>query len=113
MRKGPVRRVGAAVNHRKVGYRHNALVVWNAGKYSVAEKARLFSSFDEVSHCYQRRTAEAWPYSLYTMIHGRSRKECLACVRRMAQESGITDHRVLFTVKEYKKTKINLAELRP
>jgi hypothetical protein len=61
-----------------------------------------------VSHCYQRRTAAGWPYSLYTMIHSRNKKECLACIQRMARAAKLSEYQVLFTLKEYKKSKMEL-----
>jgi DNA-binding Lrp family transcriptional regulator len=107
-RRGVVRRVGAALDHRRAGYRHNALVVWNTTGVRLDRAAKYFASLDAVSHCYRRRPAAAWPYSLYTMVHGRCRKECLACIRRMARRTRIADHRVLTTVKEYKKTRTDI-----
>jgi DNA-binding Lrp family transcriptional regulator len=108
---GIIRRIGAALNHYKAGFLCNVLIAWNVNDRKREQYARYFSSFDAVSHCYHRTMAQSWPYSLYTMVHGRSRKECLSCIGQMAKKTNISDYRVFFTVKEYKKTKINVAEI--
>ncbi len=64
----------------------------------------VMAGFDEVSHCYERDTGGYWDYNLYTMVHGRTREECLATIARMASRSGIGDYRVLFSLREFKKT---------
>lgn len=111
MKSGVVRRVGVAVNHRRAGYRHNALVAWEVAAGRRTKAARFFSSREEVSHCYRRRVLPGWPYSLYTMVHGRSRAECRACARAMARAAGVSGYRMLFTVKEYKKAKTDIAAI--
>ena len=57
-----------------------------------------------VSHCYARRPAPSWPYNLYTMIHGRTREDCVKIAARMAAETGLKDYEMLFSETELKKT---------
>ena len=63
----------------------------------------LFAAADEVTHCYERTTATDWPYNLYTMVHSRSREDCLRIADQLSRQSGISDYRVLFSEREYKK----------
>ncbi len=39
-----------------------------------------------VSHCYQRPTYRDWPYSVFTMAHGRSKEECDAILDSIADQ---------------------------
>ena len=43
------------------------------------------------------------PYSLYTMVHGKSDKDVRQTVQRMSQACGISNYRILVTEKELKK----------
>jgi siroheme decarboxylase len=99
-----LRKFCASLNHRKIGFRYNAMVVWNVPEKLIDKSAGLMVAFSRVSHCYQRKRAPDWNYSLYSMIHGRSKKECLDVVNDIYRKIGCKDYRVLFSSKEYKKT---------
>lgn len=103
-RDGVIRRIAAMVAHRSVSYEGNAMVVWRVPEAEVERVGAVMAGFDEVSHCYERDTGGYWDYNLYTMVHGRTRQECLAVVGKMALRSGIGDYRVLFSLREFKKT---------
>jgi len=65
-----------------------------------------------VTLCYQRRPAPGvWPYTLYCMIHARSRDEAMAVLERASREVGLQDtpHRVLFSIRCFKQTGALLA----
>ncbi|MEA1996199.1 MAG: Lrp/AsnC family transcriptional regulator [Gemmatimonadota bacterium] len=103
--QGVIRRLGATVRHREVGYRANCMVVWKLGDQARhREVGTLFSSFSQVSHCYRRPAFEDWPYTLYTMVHGPHREDIHSTVARMSSASGIEDYLMVFSVKEWKKT---------
>ena len=70
------------------------------------EVAPLMASFRGISHCYQRPTYEDWPYSVFTMAHGRSKEECDAILDSIAEESGIEDRRTLYSSTEFKKIRL-------
>lgn len=106
--RGIVRRVSVMVAHRAVSYEGNAMVVWNVPAERVEDVGAAMSGFSEVSHCYERDTAGYWPYNLYTMVHGKSRGECIAVIEEMARRSGIHDYRVLFSKREFKKTSFSV-----
>jgi hypothetical protein len=61
------------------------------------------AGFKEVSHAYERRTAENWPYNIYTMVHGPDVQAVEKTVKRMSETSGVSDYRILNTERELKK----------
>ena len=101
--EGLIRRLGLILAHRNVGLKSNVLVVWNVPKKDLNRMANIFQNTGEISHCYERKTFVTWPYNIYTMIHGRNRKDCLKIIRILSQKTGIKDYRALFTLKELKK----------
>ena len=69
---GVISRFGVVVNHRRVGYRANAMVVWDIPDDDVADAGRCLAELPFVSLSYQRpRRLPDWPYNLFCMIHGR------------------------------------------
>ena len=101
--QGRIRRIGAVVNHFKVGLGSGAMVVWQVEPERTEKVGKVLAEFEEVSHAYERRTDENWPYSLYTMVHGKSDEDVRQTVRRMSQACGISNYRILVTEKELKK----------
>ncbi|SCY86780.1 siroheme decarboxylase subunit beta [Desulfoluna spongiiphila] len=101
--KGLIRRFGATLRHQKSGFTANAMVAWQVEEARVEEVGSTMASYKEVSHCYRRNPAEAWPYNLYTMIHATSRDACLDTARRISEEAGVSVYRVLFSKQELKK----------
>jgi len=101
-----LRRVAAILFHRRAGFSANGMGVWNVPEERIAEVAPLMASFRGISHCYQRPTYEDWPYSVFTMAHGRSKEECDAILDSIAEESGISDRRTLYSSTEFKKIRL-------
>jgi DNA-binding Lrp family transcriptional regulator len=102
---GAIRRFGATLRHQKAGFGANAMVAWRVDDPDEADRlGSLLAARSSVSHCYRRRTAPDWPYTLYTMVHGRSPEECLQAVEEMRSEAGVDDYAVLFSTRELKKT---------
>ena len=58
-----------------------------------------------ISHCYQRPTYPDWPYSVFTMAHGRSKDECDAILASIADEHRLhgDDRATLYSSTEFKK----------
>jgi len=105
---GRLRRFSAILRHREMGFSANGMGVWavpgtEAEILSVGEK---MATFRAVTHCYLRPAYPDWPYNIFTMIHARSQDECAAIVATMAAETGIRDHGILYSTKEYKKTRV-------
>ncbi len=103
MRKGIIRKFGAVLGHRKAGFKANGMIVWNVPEEERERIGRIMASFDEVTHCYERPTFEGWPYSLFTMVHGVTKEECLRIAEKISRATGIKDYRVLFSTREFKK----------
>ncbi len=102
--RGVIRRFGASVKHQKAGYTHNAMVAWIIDEAHVDEAGRAAAQHVGVSHCYHRPSDAAdWPYTLYTMVHGRSQEECAAVIRDLAAIEHMEQHAVLSSLRELKK----------
>ncbi|MGI8945321.1 MAG: siroheme decarboxylase subunit alpha [Thermoleophilaceae bacterium] len=101
-----LRRVAAILFHRRAGFSANGMGVWNVPEERIGEIAPLMASFRGISHCYQRPTYADWPYSVFTMAHGRSKEECDAILTSIAEESGIEDRRTLYSSTEFKKIRL-------
>lgn len=102
-KQGKLRRVGAIVNHFKIGLDSGAMVVWQVESERIGEVGQLLSDFKEVSHAYERLSSESWPYNLYTMVHGKDAEELQQVIRRMSKVCGVSNYRILVTEKELKK----------
>ena len=104
---GVLSRIGLIVRHRSLGWRSNAMCVFNVPKDEITEKGRALTKVPGVTLCYERRPVpDVWPYTLYCMIHGRSRSEALdvlTLARVRAELSGY-DYKVLFSTRCFKQT---------
>ncbi len=106
---GFIRRFGAVLAHRRVGFTANALAVWQVSPRHLKPVVAGMVANRHISHCYLRRRYPVWPYNLYTMIHARSRRECKAIIALILRgnRNKIKSHTVLFTVKELKKARLD------
>ncbi|MFQ5882361.1 MAG: Lrp/AsnC family transcriptional regulator [Candidatus Methylomirabilales bacterium] len=104
--RGQMRRFAAVLHHRQAGFRANAMGVWKVPEDRAAEVGPFMGSFRGVSHCYLRPVYPDWPYNIFTMIHGQKAKDCQAVIEKIAETTGITDYAVLYSTKEYKKTRV-------
>ncbi|HOP48867.1 MAG TPA: AsnC family transcriptional regulator [Desulfobacteraceae bacterium] len=102
--RGVLRRFGATLRHQKSGFRANAMVAWLVPDERIEEVGRLFSGFNEVTHCYHRNPQKDWPYNIFTMVHGISRDQCHHITAKMADSACIREYILLFSEKEFKKT---------
>ncbi len=71
-----LRRVAAILYHRRAGFSANGMGVWRVPEDQILEAGRRMAAVRGISHCYQRPTYRDWPYSVFTMAHGRSKQEC-------------------------------------
>ncbi len=102
---GAIRRFGASIKHQKTGWNNNAMVAWIVAEDKVEECGKKAATHSNISHCYFRpSSASDWPYTLYTMIHGRSAKECEDVILEVQKLTGLKDFAVLDSIKELKKT---------
>ena len=106
LQRGIMRRFGASVNHRKAGFTANAMTCWIAPPDTVDSAGRELSSLPEVSHCYERKTNPLWPYNLFAMIHCDTREACQAMASEVSSRIGLMDYTLLYSTKEFKKTRV-------
>lgn len=102
--EGKIRKMGAVLQHREVGFAANVLCAWEVPAERMDEVAAAMSLHPSVSHCYDRNTRPGWPYNIYTMIHGHSREECEAIASELGAENCVVNRAMLYSVKEWKKT---------
>ncbi len=103
-RAGIMRRIGAALRHRHVGFTANAMIVWQIPEDRIVDTGNRMAQLPEVTHCYQRATLPHWPYNFYTMVHGHNREECQKIAERLAEISGASTYRLLYSLAELKKS---------
>ena len=101
-----LRRVAAILFHRRAGFSANGMGVWKVPEERILELGPRMASFRGISHCYQRPTYADWPYSVFTMAHGRSKEECDAILDSIAADTGIEERRTLYSSTEFKKIRM-------
>jgi len=103
IRQGRIRKFGALLRHQKAGITRNAMVVWAVPPDRTEEAGRVFASFREITHCYERRPPFEGRYNLFTMIHaGKDSLEEL--IAKFSRQVGIGDYQVLESLEEFKKS---------
>jgi siroheme decarboxylase len=106
--EGIIRRIAAILYHRRAAYTHNAMVVWKVKAADVERIGGIMASFPEVSHCYERETGGYWDYNLYTMLHGKSLKDCVDIARRISEKTGAEEFKMFLSKREFKKTALRV-----
>jgi DNA-binding Lrp family transcriptional regulator len=101
-----LRRVAAILFHRRAGFSANGMGVWAVPEERIAEVGPQMAAYRGISHCYQRPTYPDWPYSVFTMAHGRSKEECDAILDAIGEEFGITQRATLYSSTEFKKIRL-------
>jgi DNA-binding Lrp family transcriptional regulator len=105
LEQGIIKRMGVVVRHHELGYRANAMVVWDIPDDRVSALGCCIGKFDFVTLCYRRpRRLPAWRYNLFSMIHGQNRDEVLSLVAQLKEQCGMQDitHEVLFSRRRFK-----------
>jgi len=103
--RGLIKRMGVIVRHHELGYRANAMVVWDIPDEQVSELGKCMGCFEFVTLCYRRpRVLPDWPYNLFTMIHGRNREEVMDKLAFLIRRCDLSDisHNVLFSRRRFK-----------
>jgi siroheme decarboxylase len=101
-----LRRVAAILFHRRAGFSANGMGVWKVPPDRISELGPRMAAFRGISHCYERPTYKDWPYSVFTMAHGRSKEECDAILDSIADQTGITERATLYSSTEFKKIRL-------
>jgi siroheme decarboxylase len=104
--RNALRRVAAILFHRRAGFSANGMGVWAVPDEQILDVGRRMAAFRGISHCYQRPTYADWPYSVFTMAHGRSKEECDAILDSIAEQEGISQRATLYSSTEFKKIRM-------
>jgi DNA-binding Lrp family transcriptional regulator len=105
--RGLLRRVAAILFHRRAGFSANGMGVWKVPEDRIADVGPRMAAFRGISHCYQRPTYPDWPYSIFTMAHGRSKEECDAILDAIADGiDAVEDRATLYSSTEFKKVRL-------
>jgi siroheme decarboxylase len=104
--RNALRRVAAILFHRRAGFSANGMGVWAVPDEEILDTGRRMAAFRGISHCYQRPTYPDWPYSVFTMAHGRSKEECDAILDSIAEQEGIRERATLYSSTEFKKIRM-------
>jgi DNA-binding Lrp family transcriptional regulator len=104
-----LRRVAAILFHRRAGFSANGMGVWRVPEERILDVGGQMAAVRGVSHCYQRPTYEDWPYSVFTMAHGRSKEECDAILDGIAETHSLhgADRAILYSSTEFKKIRLH------
>jgi DNA-binding Lrp family transcriptional regulator len=111
---GIMRRFGIVVRHQELGYRANAMVVWDVPDAEVAEIGRRLGEESSVTLCYRRpRRLPDWSYNLFSMVHGRDRGSVLDALAQIRSRLGLeaVQHQPLFSLRRFKQCGAHYASL--
>jgi len=102
---GVIKRFGLVVRHHELGYRANAMVVWDVPDDRVDAVGALLKAHSFVTLCYRRpRRPPDWPYNLFCMIHGCDRATVLGQMAMLRAIDGMESvpYTVLFSRQRFK-----------
>ncbi len=100
-----IKRFGVIVRHHELGYRANAMVVWDVPDDKIDDIGEKFGAEDFITLCYQRlRRLPEWPYNLFCMIHGKEKETVLSHVAELVEKYDLQEigHEALFSLKRFK-----------
>ncbi len=102
---GAIKRFGVVVRHHELGYRANAMVVWDVPDERVDDAGERLGKIDCITLCYRRpRRLPAWPYNLFCMIHGKDRQSVMSRLEDIVAAARLddVDYEVLFSRRRFK-----------
>jgi len=103
--RGVIRRCGVVVRHGLLGFRSNAMAVWDVPDAEVADRGNALARIHGVTLCYRRRRLlPSWPYNLFCMVHGQTTAEVESLLRIAIDRCELARYpaAVLPTVAHYK-----------
>lgn len=102
---GVVRRFGVIVRHWELGFRANAMAVWNVPDELAPDFGAALASEPLVTLAYRRaRAMPRWPYNLFAMIHGTHRAAVERTIAEIGERHGLAafPNAILFSVRRFK-----------
>ncbi len=102
---GLLKRFGVVVRHHELGYRANAMCVWELPENDIDALGRQLALQASVTLCYRLEPhLPDWPYNLYCMIHGQARDAVRDQRDVIATRLGLDRyvHQILFSGRRFK-----------
>ena len=102
---GIIKRFGIIVRHWALGFRANAMCVWDVPAPDADRLGHALAAEPDVTLCYLRARAGAvWRYNLFCMLHGRDRVEVETQLAMLTARHGLAayPHAVLFSRRAFK-----------
>jgi DNA-binding Lrp family transcriptional regulator len=109
---GVIRRFGVIVRHHELGYRANAMAVWDVPDDRAGACGRALAASDGVTLAYRRaRHLPEWSYNLYCMLHGADRGPVWERLHSIARACGLErfPRAVLFSRTRFKQAGARIA----
>jgi len=113
LNKNVIRRIAAIVDHRKLGFTANVMFCCRilpeqfgpelTAEGQITTAGKKLAKLPIVSHCYQRKTFQGWPYNLYAMMHAGSMGQIQHMIEKFVRDCQINDYELLPTQTEFKK----------
>ena len=101
-----LRRVAAILFHRRAGFSANGMGVWKVPTSGSWSSARGWPPSAGSRTATSAPPTQDWPYSIFTMAHGRSKDECDAILDSIATQTGIDERSTLYSSTEFKKIRL-------
>ncbi len=101
---GIIRKIRAVLDHYQIGLKENAMVVFKIAPDEMVKAVEIMTSYPQITHCYERITADDWQYNLFAVIHETTRQECENIITEILVRTGIKECKRLYTKRELKKS---------
>ena len=101
--RGVIRRIAAVLDHRKLGFVANVMFTAEVPQDRIVQAGESLARSGIVSHCYERKTFENWPYNLFAMMHGRTMGRIQHVISKFIEAEKIHSFQLLPTAAELKK----------
>jgi DNA-binding Lrp family transcriptional regulator len=101
--KGVIRPLAAILNHHKLGFCANIMFCAEIVPDRVDHVGKRLAGLKIVSHCYERKTFEGWPYNLFAMMHARTGDQIRRITDQFSAAEQIDKFELLATAAELKK----------
>jgi siroheme decarboxylase len=103
IQSGVINRLGAMVNHNKIGFTANAMFACKAKKSQMIKIGENLAAVKIVSHCYERKIFKGWPFNIFAMMHGSDMAVIKKVVEKFIKKEGIKSFAILPTAEKLKK----------
>jgi len=99
-----IRRIAGVLKHNRAGFTVNAMVAMKIPNDECDRAGEELAAFPFITHCYRRTAYPDWQYTLYAMVHAKSKEEFGEHLAEIRQVTGSHEISVFSSLKEYKKT---------